>query len=701
MTALIVCEKPSAAKKFAQAFGGKTGCFEGTQFKIINLLGHLLEFAPPHEQVRADLSDRYKSWSPENMPWDRSAMSWERVVCQETEDVFQSAKDAIEALSSSDELVIATDIDPSGEGDLLAWEVILETNYSGRITRMRFVDEEASSLQNAFRKRDEVSLETAGEYWKALARDKWDFSSMQLTRIATSAARTRGYDCVCRQGRLKSVMVSEVGQQLAAYANYEKKPFFELRYKDGSGNVFKRDDVEEMGLRYANRSDVPLSDAVSDTVVLDGVKRKKQAPPKLLDLFGLSAILAKKGFDPNEILETYQKMYESEIVSYPRTEDKTVTPEQFNELLPFTDKIAELVGIDPSYLTHRDPRKTHVKAQGAHGANRPGLHIPNSLNELSKFGKSAREIYELLAKSWLSLLAPDYEYDSYSAHLKENPEYTSVANVAAFLGYKAILGAEDEEDSDTTDPIIDGQAADPFVYEGANKRPQMPTMEWLKKRLEKFDVGTGATRTSTIADITDGSKRALLINTKGKLTMTEVGAVSLFLLKDCMIADPIETERLFKNMEKVGRFEMSEEELLSGFDRLFEHDSAMMIENAKDLKPAADVAALGKCPRCGADVVSRGKVYSCSSNKSKRLEDGSYEPISGCGFKILPFGGKTLTASQIARILMGKTVHVKGLVSNKTGEKYECDITIDPTSDFGIKPLFNNKPKQANGKNRR
>lgn len=691
MTALIVCEKPSAAKKFALAFGGRSGVFEGTPYKIINLLGHLLELAQPHEQVSQDLSERYRSWSLENMPWDRSVMSFERVVCPDTADVFQSAKAAIEALSDADELVIGTDLDPSGEGDLLAWEVILETNYAGRVTRMRFVDEEASSLQNAFRKRDSVSLEAAGDYWKALARGKWDFSSMQLTRVATSVARMRGYDCVVRQGRLKSVMVSEVGKQLAAYANYEKKPFFELRYKDASGNIFKRDDAEEVGLRYANQADVPISEASPDTVVLDGVKRKKKAPPKLPDLFGLSAILAKKGFDPNDVLETYQKMYESEIVSYPRTEDKTVTPEQFNELLPLTDEIAKLVGIDPSYLTYRQPRKTHVKAQGAHGANRPGLHVPSSLDDLSKFGKPAREIYILLAKSWLSLLAPDYEYDSYAAHLKSSPEYSSIANVSAFLGYKAILGAEEDEEPEATDPIVDGEIADPFVCEGANKRPQMPTMEWLKKRLEKFDVGTGATRTSTLADITDGSKRSLLINTKGKLTMTEVGVISLFLLKDCMIADPSETERLFKDMEKIGRFEMSEEELLSGFDRLFEHDSAKMIDNAKDLKPAPGTATVGKCPRCGSEVASRGKVYTCSSNKEKRLEDGSYEPISGCGFKILPFGGKAFTEKQASALLAGKKVHVKGLVSNKTGNKYECDFVLAPQEHNGVAPIFDKK----------
>ena len=48
----------------------------------------------------------------------------------------------------------------------------------------------------------------------------------------------------------------------------------------------------------------------------------------------------------------------------------------------------------------------------------------------------------------------------------------------------------------------------PFCFEGANKRPQKPTMKWLTKRLEKYNVGTGATRTSTLAEITKDEDRA-------------------------------------------------------------------------------------------------------------------------------------------------------------------------------------------------
>ena len=87
---------------------------------------------------------------------------------------------------------------------------------------------------------------------------------------------------------------------------------------------------------------------------------KQTAPPRLLDLAALSARLSSRGFKAKDVLAVYQKMYEAQVVSYPRTEDKVITPEQFNELLPKIDQIAGVVGVNPSVLTHRSPRSTHV-----------------------------------------------------------------------------------------------------------------------------------------------------------------------------------------------------------------------------------------------------------------------------------------------------------------------------------------------------
>lgn len=697
MTSLIICEKPSAAKKFASALGGREGTFEGAPYKIVNLLGHLLELAPPHEQVPGDLADAFASWEIEHLPWDRSQMAWKRVVIEDARDVFDAAASAVRALEPSDEVVIATDLDPSGEGELLAWEFLDEVGYEGPVSRMRHADEEPDPVRRAFREREPITREADGDLFMALARDKWDFCSMQLTRAATTLARSRGHKALCRQGRLKSVMVSEVGRQLKAHAEYEKVPFYEIRYEDDAGNVFARKDAEEAGERHASADECSLGEHGKCTVVAGERKRKRKAPPKLLDLSALSAILSKQGYEPKEVLDTYQRLYEANIVSYPRTEDTHVTKDQFAELLPLTDAIARVVGVDASALTHREPRKTHVKAGGAHGANRPASSVPKSLADLARFGASAQAIYETLAKSWLATLAPDAEYDCVSAHLEERPEYTSSVSICKVLGYREVFDAEAALDGADEEGAEFGSSAEPFVYEGANKRPPAPTQTWLTKRLARFDVGTGATRTSTLADISDGSDRALIANDRGRLTLTEAGAISLFLLDGCRIADPEETARLFADMRRISAFELTEEELLADLDELLAHDMARMAENAKALKEGSGgTVHVGACPRCGKPVASRGRAFSCTSNRSEKRADGTYEDTEGCGFKILPFSGRALTPEQARKLLSGQKVTMRGLTSKKTGSRYDCKLALDAASESGIKPLFDDKkPRKA------
>lgn len=67
-----------------------------------------------------------------------------------------------------------------------------------------------------------------------------------------------------------------------------------------------------------------------------------------------------KEYTTEQITETYQKMYDDKIVSYPRTEDNAITIDDFNELLPYADKIAAVVGIDSKLLSHKDPRKKFI-----------------------------------------------------------------------------------------------------------------------------------------------------------------------------------------------------------------------------------------------------------------------------------------------------------------------------------------------------
>ena len=550
MTIAILAEKNSAARSFAAALGGMKGSFNGENYVITAARGHLYELAQPENQPADPAAGaQLKSWQLPDMPWDESAFTWKRVPIKGTSDTIKQVRSV---LSAATEIVIATDLDPTGEGDAIAWNIIDELRLHGKqFSRMEFTDEAPASIQKAFVKRRKItSMMSEGDYRKADFRNKFDFLTIQFTRVATaSAAQT----AVLRQGRLKSAIVKLVGDQLEAHNAYVKVPMFQNRFRDENGVLYTNPEEP----RFATEAEVPQIYQPSK-VVLDSRTNKSTAPRRLLDLAGLSSRLSSKGVKADQVLATYQKMYEAQIVSYPRTEDKTITNEQFNELLPFVNKIAAVVGVDTALLTHRAPRRTHVKDSGAHGANRPGPKVPPSLDELKKgFGPIAPLIYEELARSYLAMLAEDYVYESQEGHLESYPAFVGKASVPKSQGWKQVFSEADDKGSDSDADESEnaaglGQVGQPLVYEIIPPRPEHPSMKWLMKQLEKRDVGTGATRTSTYAEVTsEKGKYPLLLEKRGKITMTEFGDMSHRLLPGTRIGDLSITEQVYATMRRI------------------------------------------------------------------------------------------------------------------------------------------------------
>lgn len=724
--AVIIAEKPSQARNFAAALGGMSGTYQGQSYEIANVRGHVYEFVGPHEMVAPDLAAKYQKWDITGLPWNPQGMDWRRRPAKDVGAVIRALKDA---LARADEIVIATDLDSTGEGDLLAWEAIDELGFNARgntFSRMEFTDEAVASVQKSFvSRRKVISMQDEGAYRKAVYRSKFDYLSMQWSRVASILVSRPGATVVLRQGRLKSAMVKLVGDQYKLWGDYVRKPFFAPRFTDENGVIYTDPDEQ----RHDHKSDVDLGVFTTSPVVCDSRTDKQTAPPKLLDLAALSTILAKSGMKPAAVLKTYQAGYEKQYFSYPRTEDKTITPEQFTELAPLVDRIAQVVGVDPGLLTHRGARPTHVKAAGAHGANRPGPKVPTSLAALgAELGTGAGLIYETLAKNYLAMLAPDYLYEQQKGHVEKYPSFVGVANVARSLGWKAVFDptADLGDDSDAETSAGLGQQAEPFVFEGANKRPEHPSMRWLMKQLEKRDVGTGATRTSTYAEVTNSrAKHPLLVDSRGKLTLAESGEMSWKLLPGTHIGDLGLTEKVYADMAAIAAGTADPDQCLSVVADWVRADIATMTANAATLglKPPAaraegvwqtapggpkqvvfkrswsghefsddEITQLLRGEEIEFEAVSArtGKPFTATGG----LRIGEYQGRKFVGFQLqrpdrpTAWSGHTFTSDEVAALMSGKQIEVTDFVSAKTGNTFSCKVRWDLdthriVADFG------------------
>lgn len=680
MTVLIVAEKPSAARNFAKALGGMTGSFEGTTYKIAALRGHLYEFVDVSEQVPPTLKDRYKTWSLGELPWDEAQFAWKRKVRGDAASVARDLKSAAQGV---DEIVCATDLDPSGEGALLFAEPILEQGIKPkRLTRMYFTDEAEKSIQTAFRQRKPIpgnDITQLDEYQKAITRSQFDFLTQQHTRIASLVSGQRG---VLRQGRLKSAMLLLVGDQLRAHHAYVKTVSYQNRFRDDHDVLYT--DPEQPIFKTEAEARAAMAPLRRGSVIVDSKTMKQTAPPRLLDLAGLASRLAPKGAKPAEVLKVYQQMYEAQVVSYPRTEDRVISKAQFDEMLPLVDQIAGVVGVDIALLTHRAPRGTHVKDGGAHGANRPGLKVPASLASIERsYGKLGRAIYEELARSFLAMLAEDYRYEAQVGHVEPHPSFVGRVSVPKSPGWKRVFKA-DAVDADEAESATGlGSQAAPCVFEVIPKRPEHPTMAWLMKQLEKWDVGTGATRTSTYSELTRSvsatNKYPLMVDTRGKTGLTTFGEQGYRLLPGTRIGDLASTAWVYARMKAVAEGATSTKQVIGVVADWVRHDIDVMGANA---------------------ITMRKELNLSNAAIQKERHQGVMDGASVTFTR--DWAGHRFTDVECAALLRGEVVSASDFIG-KSGKKFEAHGrlgkgTYNGKPTFGFQLMGFGPPPDASGK---
>lgn len=639
----ILTEKKSAKDNFSKALGGSSGVFDGESYIIVNARGHLFQYPEdPDKMVIPSKAKYYSTWSLNNLPWEETDFRWSKQALRDknAKNILFNLKNTLDDV---DEIVIATDNDPSGEGDAIGWEIIkgLSLDKDKKISRMYFASESPKDIKKAFKNRKEVN-ENDPQLRKAIYRSKWDYLSMQWTRIATLNAYSQK---AIRQGRLKSAMTQLVGKQIEDIKHYKENKedlaYYEVKFKDDKGVLFSSDKSKH----YKTKEDVPLEDFKPSKVrETDAVVKTKPAP-KLLDLGSLGGILSNDNISSKELLRVYQDMYQDSVLSYPRTEDTKITTEQFKELLPLIDKIAKIIGVDPKLLKHRELNKRFVSDKDlAHGANRPGVNVPKSLDEIeTKYGRTGVLIYENLAKNFLAIFADDYKYETRYACLEDYRDYTAYISVPLDLGWKAIYN--DPDDLNETKQTEFGTKAKPFINKTYPKKPKHPTWSWLNKQLINHNIGTGATRLSTYANISDSrTHNPIFKDKKGKIYLTNLGEDSYILLKDTKIGSLDITKEIMDQMDKVATGNFNEDAGFYMQKNMIKDDMQTMQENSKNLE-------------------NERKEKSRQKDKVHGLFQGKNISFNR------EFNGHSFTDAEIEKLLDGEIITI-GPFKNKYGNEY-------------------------------
>lgn len=497
--------------------------------------GHILRQAEPHEY-----EERYKKWRAEDLPIVPKA--WKLLVEPSCAKQFGVIKGLI---ARADEIVHAGD--PDREGQLLIDEVL---DYVGNTKPVKRI------LLNAL---DEKSIREANEDLRdnrdfaplkasALARARADWLiGMNLSRAYTLAARRAGHDVTLPVGRVKTptlALVVRREREIEAFhpvAHYAIKG--EFRHANGTFTAVWKPGEAQRGLdregRLVDQGEAEAKLAVfaagGEGKIAAYAKARKEEPPRLpFSLSSLQVLAGKRfGYDPQQVLDTAQQLYEKKLTSYPRSDCEYLPKNQFSAAKTI---LANLVGgAEPQISAWAKGADGTLRSRAWDDKKITAHHaiVPTTVRvDWEKLSSMERDIYFLIAQAYIAQFYPAYVYDQTKVGVAYSGEkFSASGRVARSLGWKALYGGKDTEVAEKDEDREEGAASLPAMkkgdtvsYEGGHleekqtKPPQRFTPATLlaamkdihkyvkdedaKKRLRAVSgIGTEATRAAIIDDL--------------------------------------------------------------------------------------------------------------------------------------------------------------------------------------------------------
>ncbi|EEJ0016227.1 DNA topoisomerase III, partial [Listeria innocua] len=422
---------------------------------------------------------------------------------------------------------------------------------------------------------------------------------------------------------------------------------------------------------------------------------KETQSPRLFSLSALQVVMSKKEkVSPKKVLESVQKLYEKKLLTYPRTDSVYITENELEYLLSLKESYQKLFSIN-QHLDHVDKKTRFVNSKKVqeHHAIIPTKKIP-SQTDLKALTDLERNIYELVTRTTLAMFAETYQYEETTVELaSNNVTFAAKGKVEKLLGWKSILNDEVEaETEESTLPLLKLETfieMDLQVISKDTKPPKAFTegtliqaMKTAGKELENEEaqsilkdvegIGTEATR----ADVIEKLKSQDYINVvKNQLEVTKKGQqIGKVLESDKLFSSAEMTALWEKDLKSISEDALTQDVFLKRIKHLVKSYIKQVPQNLDNISKETEwqemqkVQSVGVCPKCGKDIVDRGKMYGCVGYKDK----------SSCSFTLMKkIMGKTLPQKDVSLLLSdGSTRTIKGFVSKK-GKKFDAQLKWD------------------------
>ena len=655
---VVVTEKPSVAREIAAFLGAKqkrNGFFEGKGYQVTWAFGHLVTQNQPE-----DYRPEWKRWTTTHLPMIPETF---QLKCREDKGSRDQLKVIYQLIKKCDRLICATDA--GREGELIFRNILRILKQEEKPFERLWL----SSMTEEAIKEGFNSLKPGTNYdnlyHAARCRSEADWIvGINGTRNLTVRY---GQSNLWSMGRVQTPVLAMLAERDDEIATFQAEPFWELctKYKDAlfksSGKKFK-DKVKVEELLKKIQGELFKVDKISK-------KREKSHPPLLFDLTELQREMNQRhGTSAADTLAAAQSLYESKIITYPRTDSQYLSSDMKGRIPPILKNLQKnwQKEIEPLALDKLafSKRIVNDKKVTDHHAIIPTGRVPGVLPG------TQQHVFDVVARRFIAVFYPTCEKD-----------VTTVDGSSAGVGFRArgvtmvtpgwtaLYESKDKnqllpefekgESGPHVPEIKEGKSSPPKHYNentllGAMAAPgKHMEDEELKEALKERGIGTPATRASIIETLIG---RQYIKRAKKNLLITPLGRYLIAIVQDPQLKSAELTGNWECQLKQIEKGKLSAEKFMDeigSFTRSFLEGSDIF---------NFDRTQIGSCPLSGHQVIKGKKGVGCSDWKN------------GCSFKLeKEYKGVQLKEEQIQRLIQQRVI--LSPITLPSGDKVHLALT--------------------------
>ncbi len=565
--AVVVVESPAKAKTINK--------YLGSEFVVLASVGHV-----------RDLPSKKGAVDPKN----DFQMNWE-VDGKKQKNI----KAIVDALANQNKLILATD--PDREGEAISWhllEVLQKRRALKRtitVERVVFNAVTKNSVLEAMKTPREINMPLVEAY---LARRALDY----LVGFGLSPVLWHKLPGAKSAGRVQSVslkLLVEREMQIEAFKTQEYWSIGVL-FKTDDGTIvnsrlsfFDNKKIEKMTIKSELEAVKICKNLEQSTFAVDAVKsapkiRNPAAPFMTSTLQQESS--RKLNLGTKETMMTAQRLYESGLITYMRTDGIDMEPEAAQAV---RKTIIDSFGHDYVPKNPRVYKNAAKNAQEAHECIRP-TDISLTPQKLGEIDKSQSELYKLIWTRTVSSQMESARFEATSVEIVNGDKSINLrasGQVLVFDGFlKVYVEGQDDEKYDNEEPSIPNLRKEQklAVHEITpdqhfTQPPPRYSEATLVKRMEELGIGRPSTYSSTVTTILD---REYAKKEKNKLIPEDKGRLVTIFLNNYFnkYLEYDYTADLEKKLDRVSAGEANWKHILNEFWNEFEN----AIKSTADLR---------------------------------------------------------------------------------------------------------------------